>query len=91
METNDPKNQMWETAKARVAFRRSLLAYVVVNTMLVAIWYVTSGFHTGRNFWPIWPMLGWGIGLVFQYASAYHGNKYFSVEKEYEKMKQENH
>jgi hypothetical protein len=33
-------------------------------------------------------MLGWGIGLAFAYAEAYHNNKLFSAEKEYEKMKQ---
>ena len=39
----------------------NVLAYVLVNAMLVVIWYVTgAGF-----FWPIFPILGWGIGVVF--------------------------
>ena len=38
-----------------------LLAYVLVNTMLVVIWYVTGA----DFFWPIFPILGWGIGVVF--------------------------
>jgi class 3 adenylate cyclase len=33
--------------------------YVVVNVMLVAIWAASGGGY----FWPIWPILGWGIGL----------------------------
>jgi class 3 adenylate cyclase len=33
--------------------------YVVVNVMLIAIWAASGGGY----FWPIWPMLGWGIGL----------------------------
>jgi uncharacterized ion transporter superfamily protein YfcC len=41
-------------------FRTHLLMYVLVNAMLVVIWAVTdSGF-----FWPIFPILGWGIGVV---------------------------
>ncbi len=38
-----------------------LLVYVLVNGFIVIIWAMTSshGF-----FWPIFPILGWGIGLV---------------------------
>ncbi|MFP3712619.1 2TM domain-containing protein [Puerhibacterium sp. TATVAM-FAB25] len=37
------------------------VAYVLVNSMLVVIWFMT-----GANFfWPVFPILGWGIGLVF--------------------------
>jgi Domain of unknown function (DUF1707)/2TM domain len=35
-------------------------AYVAVNVMLVAIWALTGGGY----FWPIWPILGWGVGVV---------------------------
>ncbi|GAA1599526.1 MULTISPECIES: 2TM domain-containing protein [Kribbella] len=38
-----------------------LTAYVLVNTFLVVIWYVSgAGF-----FWPVFPIFGWGIGIVF--------------------------
>jgi len=33
--------------------------YVIVNVMLIAIWAASGGGY----FWPIWPILGWGIGL----------------------------
>src|SRR3954469_1985735 len=33
--------------------------YLVVNVMLIAIWAAAGGGY----FWPIWPILGWGIGL----------------------------
>ena len=35
-------------------------AYVAVSVMLVAIWALTGAGY----FWPIWPILGWGIGVV---------------------------
>jgi hypothetical protein len=35
----------------------------------------------------MWTLLGWGLGIAFQYAGAYHGNQPFSTEKEYEKLK----
>jgi class 3 adenylate cyclase len=33
--------------------------YALVNLMLIAIWAASGAGY----FWPIWPMLGWGIGL----------------------------
>jgi hypothetical protein len=35
-------------------------AYVSVCLMLVVIWALTGAGY----FWPIWPILGWGIGVV---------------------------
>jgi Domain of unknown function (DUF1707)/2TM domain len=35
-------------------------AYIGVSIMLIAIWALTGAGY----FWPIWPMLGWGIGVV---------------------------
>jgi hypothetical protein len=47
-------------------FRVHVRVYVAVNTMLVVIWAVTGGF-----FWPIFPMLGWGIGVAANAWDAY--------------------
>ena len=44
-----------------------LFTYAVVNAALIAIWAFTgSGF-----FWPIFPLLGWGIGIVFHVWDVY--------------------
>ena len=89
METNIPpemKDQiLWKMAKKRAGFKWSFLMYVLVNLMLIGIWYFTSGEE--NYFWPIWPMLGWGLGVAIQYFEAYHGNQFFSVQNEYEKLK----
>ena len=84
--------KLWQMAKKRADFQRSLVSYFVVNAFLWAIWYFTSGRH-GYNTgipWPIWPMLGWGVGMIFQYLNAYGGSKNDLVEKEYEKLKNKN-
>lgn len=89
MENEQQKDQMlWQIAKRRAGFKASLLVYVLVNALLVVIWYLTTGI--GSYFWPVWPILGWGIGMVAQYISAYHSTQIFSAEKEYEKLKQSN-
>lgn len=58
-------DQLRELAKARLIKRREfvahLLAYLLVNAFFLAIWVITgAGF-----FWPVFPILGWGIGLLF--------------------------
>jgi hypothetical protein len=35
--------------------------YAVVIVMLVVIWLLTT---PGGYFWPIWPMLGWGVAVA---------------------------
>ena len=76
---------LWRVAKKRASFKWSLFSYLIVNAFLVGVWYFTTG--SGSNFWPIWPILGWGLGIALQYFEAYHGNNVFSVQKEYEKLK----
>lgn len=47
--------------KAKRDLQKNIVAYVSVNLMLVVIWWVTgAGF-----FWPVFPILGWGIGLAY--------------------------
>ena len=39
-----------------------LAPFVLVNLMLIVIWAATGAGY----FWPMWPLLGWGIGLASQ-------------------------
>ena len=34
--------------------------FLAVNLLLIAIWAVTGAGY----FWPVWPLLGWGAGLL---------------------------
>lgn len=86
--------QLWRIAKKRAAFKRHFASYVIINGFLWALWYITAGRHWDLDkdnilsAWPIWSTLGWGIGLAFNYASAYHSiDKEDSVQKEYDKLK----
>ncbi len=56
-----------ERLKAKRDFRNHVAVYLIVNAMLVVIWALSGQGY----FWPVWPMLGWGIGL------ALHGWKAF--------------
>ena len=87
METEKDK-ELWKLAKKRVAFKSHLLTYIGVNAMFWFIWYFSAGTEKDNDFpWPVWPMLGWGIGLAFSYLDAYVFTRQNAVEKEYDKLK----
>ena len=88
-QSNDDK--LWRIAKKRAGFKKSLYSYLVINAFLWAIWWFTTGRLTGfTNYpWPIWVMLGWGVGLGLQYFEAYNGSKEDLTEQEYKKLKNE--
>ncbi len=62
--------------KKRRDFFAHLLIYVLVNTFLVVIWAVTSsGF-----FWPMFPIVGWGIGVVMNAWDVWRGDEFSDEE-----------
>jgi adenylate cyclase len=56
-----------ERIEAKRAFGRHAGIYCAVNLLLIAIWAITSR----EYFWPIWPILGWGVGLGFSYWKVF--------------------
>ena len=51
-------------AAARTGMRRHVGGYVAGSLLMIAIW-LAVGFATGAWYpWPIWPILGWGIGVI---------------------------
>jgi hypothetical protein len=66
------RQQAMTRLRKKSDFHAHLLAYVLVNTFLVAIWWFTGhGF-----FWPIFPILGWGIGVAFNAWDVYRRQDY---------------
>ena len=54
--------------KKRHDFYGHVLVYLLVNAFFVVIWAVTI---PGGFFWPIFPMVGWGIGVVMNAWEVY--------------------
>lgn len=58
--------------KKRKDFQGHLLMYVLVNSFFIVIWAVSS--PTGF-FWPVFPILGWGIGVVANAWDVYRNDE----------------
>lgn len=93
MATRMSEEQIYEEAKKRVEEKKGfyihLTVYIAVNIMLVLIW----AFSTGGGFpWFVFPLGGWGIGLLFHYLGVFvfdRKSDRAAIEKEAEKMRRE--
>ncbi|WP_354700128.1 hypothetical protein DSM112329_00391 [Paraconexibacter sp. AEG42_29] len=53
----------------RTSLKLHVTVYVFVNLMLVGVWAASGGGY----FWPVWPLLGWGMGLAGHAAPVIAG------------------
>lgn len=53
--------------KAKRGFKLHLATYLVINALLIGIWFLSGNGY----FWPAWVMAGWGVGLTFNAWTAY--------------------
>lgn len=94
MSSDRSDQELYEIAKKRVeakeGFFSHLTAYIVVNIILVLIWAFTS-----RKFpWFIFPLGGWGIGIIFHFLDVFvfsRGTDWErrQIEKEMGKLRKE--
>lgn len=49
------------------SFKAHFNSYISVISFLWIIWFVTGA----RHMWPIYPMMGWGIGLICHALATY--------------------
>lgn len=71
MEERDRK--LWRLAQKRAGFKKNLMCYAVANIFFWVIWYMTTkGTYSGLWPWPVWITVFWGIGIIYNYAEAYH-------------------
>ena len=59
---DERRQQAIKRLQKRSEFLTHVTAFLLVNAMLLVVWLVVAG---GGFFWPIFPLLGWSIGLFF--------------------------
>ena len=88
MERNYTEEERYNIAKKRVqevkGFYGNLTAYIVVNVFLMIVNLVTSPEHL----WFYWPMLGWGIGVLFHGLRVINRVPFLGKDWEERKMKE---
>ena len=88
MQRNYTEEERFQQAKKRVeeikGFYGNLTAYIVVNLALLFINLKTSPDHL----WFYWPMLGWGIGVLFHGLRVFNYMPFLGKDWEERKMKE---
>jgi len=86
------EEEIYEEAKKRVKEKKDLyvhiVVYICVNAFLVVTWAVTSGGFP----WFVFPLCGWGIGLLFHVFDVLVWRRKSdskAIEKEAERLRKE--
>jgi hypothetical protein len=61
---NDPRRRAAQIRAARLSVRIHLAAYLAGALLMLGIWLAVGLGGGGWYFWPVWPIMGWGIGVV---------------------------
>ncbi len=65
--TNEQRQRAIRRIRAKRGFWVHSAIYLAVMASLFVIWLITSSTYP----WPLWPMLGWGIGVIAHGAGVY--------------------
>jgi hypothetical protein len=72
MATGMSEEELYNLARKRVEEKKGfffhLALYVIVNIVLVLTWAFPAG---GGYPWFLWPLGGWGIGIVFHLLGVF--------------------
>ena len=92
MATGMSEEEIYRKAREKVEEKKGFyvhfIVYILVNIMLIIIWAVTgAGFP-----WFIFPLGGWGIGVLFHFLGVFVFSRQTSwerreIEKEVERLK----
>jgi hypothetical protein len=64
LQRNDPRRREARMAAARMSVRLHLAGYVLMVVIVLTVWLSVALSGGTWYFWPIWPILGAGIGVL---------------------------
>lgn len=73
--SHDPRRRAARLTAARRGVRAHLAAYLAMCVVVLTVWAAVALTTDATYFWPIWPILGAGIGLVSHAVSIPRGKQ----------------
>lgn len=64
LRSNDPRRRAARHAAARMSVRLHLAAYLLMVVIVLTVWLAVGLSAGSWYFWPVWPILGAGVGVV---------------------------
>lgn len=88
METNYSEQERYYQAKKKVedikGFYGNLIAYIIFNGFFLVLNLLTSP----NELWFFWPLIGWGVGVLFHGMKVFNYSPFMTKDWEARKMKQ---
>ena len=78
MENQDAYNKAKTRVEVKFGFYKHLSIYMAVCIFLIIINLSTSMQH----FWVIWPIMGWGLGLLIHGVNVFSSFKVSSIKEQ---------
>ena len=66
----DPRRRAARAAAARRSVQIHLSAYLTASLLMIAVWLALTLAGGACYFWPVWPILGGGIGVASHAAAV---------------------
>lgn len=82
--SEDLRQQAVKSLNAKRDFKSHLATFIGVSILLVVIWALTG---TENFFWPVFPILGWGIFGVIPHWWSVYKSKGITEQQIQEEMK----
>ena len=80
----DTQTSKYARAQKRVTHIKEFYNHLGIYLIFVCI-FIGLNFYTGNFFWAIFPIVGWGIGILSHASKIFRWNPFFS--KDWEKRK----
>jgi Domain of unknown function (DUF1707)/2TM domain len=61
---SDPQGRAARVAAARRGVQIHLTAYLAASLLMIGVWLALAITVGGWYFWPVWPVVGGGIGVI---------------------------
>ena len=77
--------QKYKEAKKRVKAKKEFFEHLSTYLVMGGFFFFLNALTSFGNWWFFWPMLGWGIGVMFHYISVFGVPGVGQLDKEWEK------
>ena len=88
METNSNDFERYQRAQKQVENIKGFYGHLVSFVFVIFLLLVINLKYSPEYLWFFWPMLGWGIGLLFHGLKAFNYSPFLGKDWENRKIKE---
>tara|TARA_R110002051_G_scaffold122437_1_gene195537 strand:- start:21692 stop:21982 length:291 start_codon:yes stop_codon:yes gene_type:complete len=87
METHNSNAERYQKAKQRVEKMKGFYTHLVIY-LIFSAFFIFLNFRSGNFPWAIFPIVGWGLGIMGHATATFGWNPFFGRQWEERKIKE---